>query len=68
MEKISTTLEVFTIKKQIGEVEVQLPGGKKEKQPRYALYHFTTADRPVTYDGRQYIPLSMFDQSIWDIK
>ena len=67
LEKSAVTLEVFTIKKPIEEIEVTLPGGKKEKQWRYALFHFTTHDTPVTVGGIQYIPLSSFDQVRWDI-
>lgn len=64
----SKTIEVFTIRKPIEEIEVTIPGtNKKEKQWRYAHFYFTTHDSPVTVGGIQYIPLSSFDQARWDI-
>jgi hypothetical protein len=66
VEKISTTIEIFTIKQPTEEIEVTLPNGQKEKQWRYQHFHFTTADRPVTYNGVQHVPLSYFDQVRWD--
>ncbi len=65
-EKIVQQLEIFTIKQPTEEIEVTLPNGQKEKQWRFQYFHFTTSDRPVTFNGVQYIPLSFFDQVRWD--
>lgn len=65
-EKIVKMLEVFTIKQPTEEIEITLPNGQKEKQWRYQYFHFTTADSPVTVNGVQYIPLSLFDQVRWN--
>jgi hypothetical protein len=68
-EKISAPpLEIFAIREPIEEVEVKGPNGEKAKEWRYAVFHFTTADKPVTYGGVQYIPLSSFDQIRWNKK
>lgn len=67
-EKTSQQLEIFTIKEPIEEIEITLANGKKEKQWRYQHFHFTTADRPVTFNGVQYIPLSYFDRVRWNGK
>lgn len=60
-------LECFTIKEPIEEVEA-IVDGKKIKVWRYQEFHFTTADKPVTYGSVQFIPLSYFDQIRWDGK
>jgi len=52
--KVSKTIEIMT---------VTVPG-KTETDP-VARYNFTTHDSPVTVDGVQYIPLSVFDQAKW---
>lgn len=65
-EKTTQTLEIFTIKQPVEEIEIKHPDGRKEKQWRFAYFHFTTCDRPVTFNGVQYIPLSCFDQVKWD--
>jgi len=52
--KTSKTLEVFTV----------VVPGKTETDP-VQRYHFTSHDSPVTVDGVQYIPLSIFDQEKW---
>ena len=64
-EKTTKTLEVFTVKEPIELVEV-IVNNKKTMQWRYQYYHFTTADKPVTYEGIQYIPLSSFDRVRWE--
>jgi hypothetical protein len=64
-EKVTTQLEVFTVKEPIEEIEVVV-NGQKVKQWRYQCFHFTTAEKPVTYEGVQYIPLSYFDRVRWD--
>jgi hypothetical protein len=66
-EKKVTTLEVFTVRQAVEEIEVTLANGKKEKQWRFQDFHFTTNDSPVTVGGIQYIPLSTFDQVRWDL-
>lgn len=66
-EKKVSTLEVFTVRQAVEEVEVKLSNGKKEKQWRFQDFHFTTHDKPVTVGGIQYIPLSTFDQVKWDL-
>lgn len=66
--KTQHTLEVFTIRKPVEEIEVTIPGTKKkEKQWRFADFHFTNHDKPITVGGIQYIPISLFDQARWDI-
>lgn len=63
-EKTTKTLEVFSIREPIEQVE-QIINGKRKMVWRYNTYYFTTADKPVTYEGIQYIPLSSFDQVRW---
>lgn len=66
--KSMQTLEVFTIRKPVEEIEVTIPGtNKKEKQWRFADYHFTNHDKSITVGGIQCIPISLFDQARWDI-
>lgn len=60
-------LTCFTIKEPIDEVEAVVDG-RKTKVWRFQEFHFTTAGKPVTYGGVQYIPLSYFDQIRWNSK
>lgn len=60
-------IECYTIRQPIEEVEV-IRDGKKVKEWRYQEFHFTSADKPVSYGGVQYIPLSYFDRIRWDSK
>lgn len=30
-------------------------------------YHFTSHSSPLTVDGVQYVPLSLFDQEAWNL-
>jgi hypothetical protein len=39
----------------------------KEVQGISRQFHFTTHDAPVTVNGVQYIPLSLFDQELWGL-
>ncbi len=62
-----TDLQVFTIKQPTELVEVRDKDGKiTDRFWRFKLFHFTTADKPVTFNGVQYIPISYFDQVKWD--
>ena len=54
MKRAHTTLEVFT---------VTVPNPDNPGVER--TFYFTTDDRPVTYDGHQYIPLSVSDAARW---
>lgn len=40
------------------EIEKEVNGVKK-------IFYFTTAEEPVTWRGKQYIPLSAFDADAW---
>lgn len=66
-EKVSTALEIFTIRQAAELIEVPVSKNKTEKRWRYETFYFTTADEPVTYKGIQYIPLSKFDQVKWKL-
>ena len=39
----------------------------KEVQGVTRQFHFTTHDAPVTVNGVQFIPLSLFDQEVWGL-
>lgn len=54
MKRTSQTLEIFSVS--VPDVQ----DSKKEK-----LYYFTSAERPVSFDGQQYIPLSQADAAKW---
>lgn len=53
-----------TFTKRVLEIfDVSVPDEKDPKLVKH--YHFTTADRPVTHAGQQYIPLSAMDAAKW---
>lgn len=54
MDKTKVTLEIFTITR---------PDPKNPKISQ--TFYFTSADKPVTYAGHQYIPLSTCDAARW---
>lgn len=43
---------------------VKVTVAKTEQDPQRVMF-FTTHDSPVTVDGHQYIPISIFDQAKW---
>lgn len=53
-----TVLEIF---------EHVIPDPQDPEGERTKTYYFTSADRPVTYNGQQYIPLSIFDLERWGL-
>lgn len=54
--------EVARVERTVRLIDVTV--AKTEQDPERRLY-FTTHDSPVTVDGRQYIPISIFDQAKW---
>lgn len=61
-----TAIEIFSIEEPVELMTTKDSSGRVSQHWRTATYYFTTAERPVTYNGHQHVPLSCFNQVRWD--